>query len=267
MSERSVPPAVLSIAGSDPCGGAGVQADLKTFAAMGVYGMAAITAVTAQNTTTVEAIQVLRADFVAQQIDTILKDIDVAAFKIGMLGSAAVAATVGASLAAFRGRPVVLDPVAVSSSGDALLDRDAIAVMQSRLMPLATVVTPNIPEARTYSGMTIEKPDDLRPAAEKMLELGAKAVLITGGHAIEADAADYLYTGDGVREFRGPRDPKNNMHGTGCTLSSAIAAQLALGAALPDAVARAKEFVTGAIVNGFALGKGQGLLNHGWRRG
>lgn len=262
-SERNqTPPNVLSIAGSDPSGGAGVQADLKTFSALGCYGMAAITALTAQNTRGVSGVHVPPADFVAAQIKAIFADIRVDAVKIGMLASGAVVAAVADALAPFARIPIVLDPVLVATSGDSLGAPDVVDAMRRELFPLAAVVTPNLPEAARLA----EQPETGSPEALafRIKAHGARAVLIKGGHGSGSEAADDLYFELGHRRFVAPRIATRNTHGTGCTLSSAIAAFLARGLDLPDAVDQAKAYLTAALTasGGLDVGLGHGPVHH-----
>lgn len=254
------PTAALSIAGSDPSGGAGIQADLKIFHQFGVYGEAAITLITVQNTTTVSRVQVLPADLVLDQIAAVIEDIPPAAAKTGALGSAEMAQAVGRAAAAFR-FPLVVDPVMVSKHGLPLLAPAAAAAMCDFLIPHATLVTPNIPEAEALTGIAIESVEDMQRAACRFRELGAKAVLIKGGH-LEGDATDVLFDGSEWSEFRAPRIHTRHTHGTGCVYSAAITAGLARGAALGDAIARAKSFIQQAIRTAPELGRGSGPVNH-----
>ncbi len=260
-------PNVLSIAGSDPSGGAGIQADLKTFAALGCYGMAAITALTAQNTRGVTGVHLPDAAFVARQIDAIFDDIRVDAVKIGMLGTGAIVEAVADCLARRGARNIVLDPVLVATSGDSLGAPDVVEAMQRRLMPRARVVTPNIPEAMRFTDMQ-EPRDllDLAAMAQEMMKQGARAVLVKGGHMVGDDASDVLFEDADSRTFTQPRIATNNTHGTGCTLSSAIASELAKGADLPEAVERAKAYLTQALHSASKLdvGRGHGPVNHLW---
>jgi hydroxymethylpyrimidine/phosphomethylpyrimidine kinase len=251
----------LTIAGSDSGGGAGIQADLKTFAAHGVYGTSAITAVTAQNTIGVLAVAALSPGMVVAQIDAVLDDIGADAIKIGMLANRAIVRAVAATLARRVGPPVVLDTVMVAKSGDPLLDDEAIESLISDLLPLARVITPNAPEAERLTGLRIASVADLRAAAERLLELGARAAVVKGGH-LGGPATDILAEGSGVVELASPRVPGRHTHGTGCTFSSAIAARLALGDALGDAVRTAKEYVTAAIAAAPGIGRGHGPLGH-----
>jgi len=251
----------LTIAGSDSSGGAGVQADLKTFAAHGVFGLTAITVVTAQNTLTVSATFPLPPDLVARQIEAIATDLAPAATKIGMLGTAAIAGAVAQAVASLRLPNVVLDPVMAAKSGARLLDDDAVDVLIHRLLPLATVVTPNVPEAERLTGVRIGTVGEMRQAARRLVDAGVRAVLVKGGH-LEGPAIDVLDDGREVREFRADRIASRQTHGTGCTLSSAIAAKLALGDDLPTAIDRAKAYVTRAIAEAPGLGHGHGPLQH-----
>jgi hydroxymethylpyrimidine/phosphomethylpyrimidine kinase len=264
----ATPPRVLTIAGSDSGGGAGIQADLKTMLALGVHGMSVLTAVTAQNSVGVQGYWELPAAAVRAQLDSVLGDIGVDAVKTGMLASTTLVETVADALAEVRaGRdvPVVVDPVSISKHGDPLLDPAALDAMRTRLLPLATLVTPNLYEAAQLTGVTVADEADLLDAAKAVLDLGPLAVLIKGGHLSGAESVDLLW--DGVREhvFSSPRYDNRHTHGTGCTLASAVASRLALGDPLPDAVAAAKEYVAGAVAAGFPLGAGIGPVDHGWR--
>lgn len=261
-------PTAMTIAGSDSGGGAGIQADLKTFAALGVYGTSALTAVTAQNTLAVTAVHEIPTDAITAQIDAVVTDIGVDAVKTGMLSSSAVIECVTASLAKHGGllgvHRLVVDPVMVSKSGDSLMQQEAIATLRSRLLPLAAVVTPNIPEAEALTGLTIVTGDDVRNAAKEIINMGAKAVVVKGGHRA-GPATDLFYDGSDFREFSSPRIDTPNTHGTGCTFASAVAAGLAKGLEPVDAVASAKEYVTEAIRNSYPMGGGHGPLNHFYR--
>ena len=259
----TAPPRVLTVAGSDSGGGAGIQADLKTMLALGVHGMSVIAAVTAQNSVGVQGFWELPVDAVRAQLASVLSDIGVDAVKTGMLASAGLVDVVVDVLSTVSA-PIVVDPVSVSKHGDPLLADEALDAVRTRLLPLATLVTPNLWEARQLSGVTVTDQADLRPAAEALLKLGPRAVLIKGGH-LAGDAVDLLWDGDHEQVFRAPRLDRRHTHGTGCTLASAIASRLALGDPLPDAVAAAKEYVTGAIAGGFPLGSGIGPVDHGWR--
>ena len=258
-------PNVLSIAGSDPSGGAGIQADLKTFSALGCYGMAALTALTAQNTRGVTAVHVPPASFLGAQLDTVFADIDVAAVKIGMLATAEIARTVGSRLALHPKIPMVLDPVLVATSGDSLGDPDVVEALRDHLMPLATVITPNLAEAARLAGLPLSEDEDAMLAtAEALRRRGARAVLIKGGHLAGGDAVDLLSDGNEIQFFRAPRVETRNTHGTGCTLSSAIAAYLARGLGLADAVGAAKTYLTTAIAESgqLSVGSGHGPVHH-----
>jgi hydroxymethylpyrimidine/phosphomethylpyrimidine kinase len=255
----------LTIAGSDSSGGAGIQADLKTFSALGVYGASAITALTAQNTEGVEAVLVVPPDFVARQIKVVARDLEIGAIKIGMLATSEVIKAVAEALEALPRVPIVLDPVMVAASGDILLDEDAIETLRTILLPRATLITPNLPEAGKLLDRGEAKDERKMYAQAKALRrLGAKAVLIKGGHADGAKAIDILVDEEGDLRLEAPRIETGNTHGTGCTLSSAIAAELAKGAALRDAARTAKAYVTAAIAaaGGLHIGKGRGPVHH-----
>jgi hydroxymethylpyrimidine/phosphomethylpyrimidine kinase len=264
----------LTIAGSDPSAGAGIQADLKTFAAFGVYGISAITAVTAQNTVGVQSVSPLPADDVTAQIEAIAADIAIHATKIGMLATAAIVEAVGAAVEELGLPLVVLDPVLVSTSGEPLLDADGIQALRLELLPRARVVTPNVPEAEVLSGRRIESEDDARDAARRIFDMGAAAVIIKGGHTAEGrglraegskrEVIDLLFDGEAFYEFRTLRVDVKRTHGTGCTYSSAVAASLALGHALPEAAGRAQHYVAGAIAHALTVGRGAALLDHFW---
>jgi hydroxymethylpyrimidine/phosphomethylpyrimidine kinase len=251
----------LTIAGSDSGGGAGLQADLKTFAAHGVFGLTAITAVTAQNTTGVRAIVALAPELVIAQIDAVVGDFGAAATKIGMLATAANAVAVAEAIARHQLSNVVLDTVMIAKGGAVLLADDAIDVMRTRLIPIATIVTPNIPEAERLTGRRIVTLEDMRAAARALLELGARAVLVKGGH-LDGPATDVLAIAGGLVELTADRVPGRHTHGTGCTLSSAIAARLAQGDELRAATERAKAYVTRAMTHAPGLGHGHGPLHH-----
>jgi hydroxymethylpyrimidine/phosphomethylpyrimidine kinase len=262
----------LTIAGSDPGGGAGIQADLKTFAAFGVYGVSAITAVTAQNTIGVDAIAPLSADFVTMQIEAIAGDVAVHATKVGMLATGAIVEAVAAAIEDLDLPLVVVDPVLVSSSGERLLDAEGTQALCTELLPLARVVTPNIPEAEALSGTRIQSAADARDAARRIRDMGPRAVIITGGHTPRTkdqgpgtDVVDLLFDGDAFHEFRQPRVESPPTHGTGCTYASALAAGLALGFAMTDAARDAQQFVAGAIRHAAPIGRGRVPLNHFWR--
>lgn len=251
----------LTIAGSDSSGGAGIQADLKTFAAHGVFGMSAITAVTAQNTQGVLDVQPISPTAVSRQIFAVFEDIRVDAVKIGMVFNTEIILAIADSLRDYNPPKVVLDPVMISKSGYPLLSKNAVALLQKRLFPLASLITPNIPEAEWMTGDRILTVSDMKRAAKKMHGNGAQAVLLKGGHR-PGDATDVLYDGINWHCYESKRIKVVHTHGTGCTLSSAIAANLAMGISLYDAVLNAKKYVQACISNGFALGKGVGPLNH-----
>jgi hydroxymethylpyrimidine/phosphomethylpyrimidine kinase len=255
----------LTIAGSDSGGGAGIQADLKTFAALGVYGASAITALTAQNTQGVDAVLAVPPDFVRAQIWAVARDLQVGAIKIGMLATAPVIGAVADGLADFQSVPVVLDPVMVAASGDKLLDDDAVATLRARLLPLATLITPNLPEAAALLDTSEARNEqEMSEQGTALLAIGARAVLVKGGHLRSEQAVDLLVTAGGVERFAAPRIDTRNTHGTGCTLSSAIAAELAKGASLRDAVAEAKAYLTEALAHAdeLSIGKGRGPVDH-----
>ncbi len=255
----------LTIAGSDSGGGAGIQADLKTFAAYGVYGASALTAITAQNTVAVSAVHVLPAALVRAQIDAVLGDIGADAVKTGMLGSVEVVRAVVDALIAHRPPVVVVDPVMISKSGNTLLDAAAVVAVRELLLPHADLLTPNAPEAAALTGHEVHSLATAREAARRLHALGPKAVLVKGGHLPGDDVIDLLYDGHHLHELRAPRIASTHTHGTGCTLASAIAAGLALGQELEAAVADARAYVYGAIAHAPRLGRGHGPLDHGWR--
>jgi hydroxymethylpyrimidine/phosphomethylpyrimidine kinase len=261
---------VLTIAGSDPSGGAGVQADLKTFAAFGVYGVSVITAITVQNTQGVERVAALEGDLVEAQIEALAGDIDVHATKIGMLANAAIVEAVTAAIDEIDLPLVVLDPVLLSSSARPLLDADGLRALRSELLARARVVTPNIAEAETLAGHPIASMDDAREAARRIRDLGPRAVVITGGHALgfgdATHVVDLLLDGNEFHECRVGRVDAGPTHGTGCTFASAVAAGLARGDALPQAVGHAQQYVAGALTHRLAVGRGRAVLNHFWQR-
>ena len=268
MSVRA--PAVLTIAGSDSGGGAGIQADLKTFAALGVYGTSAITAITAQNTQRVVRVHHLPPDLVAAQIDAVASDISIDAAKTGMLGTAAVIEVVATKVGEYELRPLVVDPVMVASGGEALLEPDAVDTLRERLLPLATVLTPNLAEAETLLGRPFASWDDIREGAKELVALGAGAVVITDAHGIpgmndKRPAVDLLYDGTEFHEFTASRVDTTSTHGTGCTFASAIAAGLAKGDELHGAVAMAKAYVTKALQAAYPVGQGRGPVHHFYR--
>jgi hydroxymethylpyrimidine/phosphomethylpyrimidine kinase len=263
VSGRKVPTA-LTIAGSDSGGGAGIQADLKTFAALGVYGTSVLTAITAQNTVGVTAVHEIPTGVIAAQIEAVIGDIGADAVKTGMLSSSAIVEVVARELRRHGVERLVVDPVMIAKSGDPLLKQEAVEALRTRLVPLAAVVTPNIPEAEVLTGMTITSQEDMRRAAEQILGMGARGVVVKGGH-LEGPATDLFYDGSDFHEFTAPRIDTVNTHGTGCTFASAIAAGLAQGLPVIDAVAQAKEYVTEAIRQSFPIGQGHGPLNHFFR--
>ena len=255
----------LTIAGSDSGAGAGIQADLKTFAAHQVFGTCAITAVTAQNTLGVTAWQALPADLVIAQIEAVAADIGVDAVKVGMLANAAIVEAVAATIAELDLPLVVVDPVMIAKGGDRLLEEDAVGALRTELLPRAHVVTPNIPEAEALTGMSIRTIEDMHAAAERMHRIGPRVVLVKGGHMEGADAIDVACIDGGFLELRRPRIETTSTHGTGCTLSSAIAANLALGAGDRQSIERARDYLDGAIRHAPRIGRGHGPLNHFWR--
>jgi hydroxymethylpyrimidine/phosphomethylpyrimidine kinase len=252
---------VLSIAGSDPSGGAGIQADLKTMCAMGVYGMSAVTAVTVQNTRAVYDVQEIKASVVAGQIRAVFDDIRVDAVKVGMVSNAEIIRTICACLTRLGARNIVVDPVMVSKSGYRILREDATLALRE-LVAMADVVTPNIPEAEILCGFPIKTEDDMRAAAEAIAAGGARSVLVKGGHRADADAADLLLADGEVALLRAARERTKHTHGTGCTLSSAIASRLARGDDIRAAVRAAKDYVTRAIEDAYAVGAGVGPVGH-----
>ncbi|HBT20084.1 MAG TPA: bifunctional hydroxymethylpyrimidine kinase/phosphomethylpyrimidine kinase [Peptococcaceae bacterium] len=253
---------VLSIAGSDSGGGAGIQADLKTFAAFRVYGTTAITSVTAQNTVGVEGVYDLPPDFVALQIDAVMKDIGADAVKTGMLSNVEIVEAVCSKLKEYDVQNLVVDPVMVAKSGDTLLREDAINVIKEKLFPLAKVITPNLDEAKVLTGLKeINDEEGMKEAAKLLKEMGPQYVLVKGGHLTD-DAVDLLYDGTKFYRYPAERIITRNTHGTGCTYSAAIAACLALGLSVPEAVERSKKFITTAIKYGLQIGKGHGPTHH-----
>lgn len=260
------PPRLLTIAGSDSGGGAGIQADLKTFAAHGAYGMSVITAVTAQNTRQVTAVSELSPQVVTAQIDAVFNDIGVDGVKIGMLSSPQIVCAVAEGIRRHGASKVVLDPVMIAKSGDALLRDEAVAAMVEELLPLAHLVTPNLPEAARLSGLPVDSESDLRRVAEGLAAAGP-AVLIKGGHAVGETVVDLLWQDPLWHRFSHPRQQTRSTHGTGCTLSSAIAARWAAGEDLVPSVEGAIEYLQQAIRTAFALGSGHGPVNHLWNLG
>ena len=252
---------VLTIAGSDSSGGAGIQADLKTFSAHGVYGMSVITAVTAQNTQGVFAVQDISKEMILKQIQAIFEDIEVDALKIGMVSQIETINAIAESLKIYQVKNVVLDPVMISKSRFNLLIPEAMEALINKLIPLATIVTPNIHEAIAITGVDIKGIEDMEKVAKLIFKMGPKNVLIKGGH-LEEDATDVLYDGNKITHFKGHRINTKNTHGTGCTLSSAIASNLALGYDVLESVSKAKEYITMAITHSLQIGKGVGPTNH-----
>lgn len=258
-------PTALTIAGSDSSGGAGIQADLKTFAAFGVYGASAITAVTAQSTAGITSTTALPADSVTAQIEAVAGDLTIDATKIGMLATAAIVEAVAAAIEELDLPKVVLDPVLVATSGERLLDADAVQALVSELLPHAFIVTPNAAEAAVLSRRSVASLDDARDAARRIHDLGASAVIITGGHGSGPDVVDLLFDGERFTEFHAPRVQVGGTHGTGCTHASAVAASLALGHSLVEAAEAAQQFVAGALRHGLTVGRGRAVLDHFWR--
>ena len=255
----------LTIAGSDSGGGAGIQADLKTFAAHKVYGTCAITAVTAQNTLGVTMWRALETDLVTAQIEAVAGDIGADAVKVGMLATAAIVEAVAAAIAELDLPLVVVDPVMVAKGGDRLLEADAVAAIRAELLPRAHIVTPNLPEAEVLADMRIRSLDDMRKAGERILELGPRVVLVKGGHLDGPESVDLAVSAQEVFDIRTPRIETVHTHGTGCTLSSAIAANLALGHDDRQAITRAREYLDGALRHAPSIGRGHGPLQHFWR--
>jgi hydroxymethylpyrimidine/phosphomethylpyrimidine kinase len=255
----------LTIAGSDSGGGAGIQADLKTFAAHGVYGTSAITALTAQNTRGVAGVHVVPAEFVTLQIETVVGDIGCDAVKTGMLASAAIVEAVAAAVEALDLPNLVVDPVMIAKGGDRLLSPDAVHAVRTTLVRLARVITPNVPEAEALTGVDIRTIDDMRRAGERLLELGAASALVKGGHLPGDTAPDVLVTARGTLTLSEPRLQVPYTHGTGCTFAAALAARLAKGESLEDAVRGAKSYVTEAMRHGLAIGAGHQPLGHFWQ--
>lgn len=252
---------VLTIAGSDCSGGAGIQADMKTMAAHKVYGMSVITSLTAQNTTGVYGVLDIDPEFVAKQIDCVFQDIVPEAVKIGMVSNSKIIEVIVDKLKEYKAKNIVVDPVMISTSGSKLLSDEAIDMLKNKLIKIATIITPNIPEAEVLSGMTIKTQEDMLDAAKKISKMLDGAVLIKGGHLVN-DAIDLLYRDGEYRWFTSERINNNNTHGTGCTLSSAIASNLSKGYSIEDSIEKAKEYLTGALRDGLDLGKGSGPLNH-----
>ncbi|MGH8932588.1 MAG: bifunctional hydroxymethylpyrimidine kinase/phosphomethylpyrimidine kinase [Egibacteraceae bacterium] len=261
------PPTALTIAGSDSGGGAGIQADLKTFQELDVFGASVLVALTAQNTVGVHAVHEVPADFVMAQLDAVATDLDVAAVKTGMLANAAIIHVVAEGVERHGLAPLVVDPVCASKHGDALLRPDAVGALREQLLPLAEIVTPNLGEVRILTGVEVKRVEDMLRAAEAVKALGPRWVLIKGGHLPgNAAAVDLLFDGEQASKIASERLDTQDTHGTGCTLASAITAYRARGLDVPDAVRAAKDYVTGAIRYGLRIGKGIGPVDHGWRR-
>ncbi len=252
---------VLTIAGSDCSGGAGIQADIKTITAHRMYAMSVITALTAQNTTGVYGVLEATPEFVGSQLDCVFEDIRPDAVKIGMVSNIEIIKVISEKLKEYKAENIVVDPVMVSTSGGKLLRDNAVDALITYLFPIAAVITPNIPEAETLTGFSITCREDMQKAAKKIMEFGCKSVLVKGGH-LEESADDLLCTEGKFYWFEAPKIENPNTHGTGCTLSSAIACNLALGLTLPESIRNAKEYITGALKAGLNLGKGRGPLNH-----
>jgi hydroxymethylpyrimidine/phosphomethylpyrimidine kinase len=260
---KSVPKA-LTIAGSDSGAGAGIQADLKTFAALGVYGTSVITAITAQNTVKVSQVLELSPELVAAQIDAVIGDIDAEALKTGMLANAGIIEVVAAKIRQYRLKNLVVDPVMVAKSGDLLLRKDAVQALRSQLIPLAQIVTPNLPEAEELTGMKLTREKEFEEAARRIIAMGAKHVVIKGGHR-RGPAIDLFFNGKKMSSLRSRRIRSRHTHGTGCTFSAAIAAYLARGETVEIAVFHAKKYITAAIRAGFAVGSGHSPVHHFYR--
>jgi hydroxymethylpyrimidine/phosphomethylpyrimidine kinase len=258
-------PVALTIAGSDSSGGAGIQADLKTFAAFGVYGASVITALTAQNTRAVSGVHVVPPDFVIAQLNAVFDDLDIAAVKIGMVAQLATIGAIAAALLLKSPKHVVLDPVMVATSGDRLLSADAVSALRERLIPLASLITPNLPEAAALLGDPVATDETaIASQGKRLLAMGARAVLIKGGHGQGSESIDFLFSGSDMIALPAPRIPTTNTHGTGCSLSSAIAAGLAKGETLEQAVRSAKTWITAAIeaADSLGVGHGHGPIHH-----
>ena len=253
---------VLTIAGSDSGGGAGIQADLKTMTTHGIYGASVITAVTAQNTLGVQGVKVLDQNVVARQLDSVLTDLDFSAVKTGMLANAKIIEVVAAKVKEYQLDNLVVDPVMVATSGDVLLEKEAIENLISELIPLAKIITPNLEEAKVLAGYQLEQNVELKELAEQLYDLGSSSVLVKGGHEQSDQAVDLLYDGQEFKKLTAPRIDTNDTHGTGCTLSSAIASNLALGYQLEEAVQKSKDFITKAIQAGVEVGAGNNPVNH-----
>lgn len=252
----------MTIAGSDSGAGAGIQADLKTFAALGVYGTTVLTTITAQNTQGVTSIHEVPSKVIRDQFDAVISDIGADAVKTGMLSSVEIIETIADSLKSLSMTNIVIDPVMVAKGGSRLLHQDAVEVLRSKLLPLARITTPNIPEAEVLSGLKVRTLQEAKQAATAIAELGAKSVVVKGGHLVGEEAVDIYFDGVNFEELCSPRVSTRNTHGTGCTFASAIAAGLALGYPIGEAVHRAKEYVTQAILANLNIGSGHGPLDH-----
>ncbi|GAA0430908.1 bifunctional hydroxymethylpyrimidine kinase/phosphomethylpyrimidine kinase [Lentibacillus halophilus] len=254
-------PASLTIAGTDPSGGAGIQADLKTFQELQSYGMSVITSIVAQNTTGVQDVQHLSESMIKQQLESVISDIPFQAFKTGMLANIDIMNAVGEKISGLE-TPYIMDPVMVAASGDPLISEDAQTYLRDQLLPLTTVITPNIPETEVITGKTVETSEDMQQAAKQMVhEYGAGAALVKGGH-MQGKAVDFLYDGNQMHTFTADRIDTTNTHGTGCTYSAAITAYMSQGYPLPEAVQKGKDYVTAAIRHSFSIGYGSGPTNH-----
>lgn len=264
MQDAMTIPKALTIAGSDSGGGAGIQADLKTFSALGVYGSSVITAITAQNTVGVTAVFEIPPPIVRAQLDAVMEDIGANAVKTGMLFSSGIIAEVAEGVRRHQIQKLVVDPVMVAKSGDRLLREDAVDALLDRLLPVTYVVTPNIPEAEVLSGRSIENETDMIEAAKMIYEHGASVIVVKGGH-LEGEAVDIVFDGSSVERLTSPRVKTGNTHGTGCTFSSAIAARLASGYGPLDAIADAKDYLYGALVNAYDVGAGHSPVHHFYR--
>ncbi|HUF54761.1 MAG TPA: bifunctional hydroxymethylpyrimidine kinase/phosphomethylpyrimidine kinase [Dehalococcoidia bacterium] len=260
----TTPPLALSIAGSDPSGGAGIQTDLKTMSALGCYGMAVITALTAQNTREVTGVHEAPAEFVGRQIEAIYDDITPDAVKTGMLANAAIIEVVADKARKYGFRNLVVDTVMVAKSGDRLLREDAVAAMREKLVPLAHVLTPNLPEAEDLLGRKLESDEAIREGAQELQAMGAANVVMKGGHREGDTVVDVLFDGESFHEFSGPRVRTTSTHGTGCTFASAIASYLARGETVVDAVMKARGYLQGALEQAYPVGGGHGPVNHFW---
>lgn len=273
MSQSSNTPIVLSVAGSDSGGGAGIQADIKAISATGSFACTVITALTAQNTQGVTGVMGIPGDFIEQQFDAVFSDIDIDAVKIGMLGDAATIRTVAAALRKHNPRFVVLDPVMVATSGDVLLAEDAIETLITELIPLADLITPNLPEARALlqarPELNTAAEDDTAAHCKQLLSYGCRSVLIKGGHQEADSSTDFWLDDNGLRTYSSPRIDTQNTHGTGCTLSASIASYLAQGLAMPEAIQQAKNYIQGAIEHAdqLKIGQGSGPVHHFYRQG